>query len=105
VSRPDASAYSNPPSLHKRIIAFHRAVDRFRALFTRQARRIVIYWNVLTKPRRTYPMDNHSSTLVARHAGLDARIADESRRPSPDAIVIASLKKQKLRIKEALTRL
>jgi hypothetical protein len=50
-------------------------------------------------------MDNHSSALVARHAGLDARIADESRRPSPDATVIASLKKQKLRIKEALARI
>jgi hypothetical protein len=50
-------------------------------------------------------MDNHSSALVTRHAGLDARIADESRRPSPDAIVIASLKKQKLKIKEALSRL
>lgn len=50
-------------------------------------------------------MDNHSSALVARHAGLDARIADESRRPSPDQSVIASLKKQKLRIKETLARL
>jgi hypothetical protein len=50
-------------------------------------------------------MDNHSSALVTRHAGLDARIADESRRPSPDPIVIASLKKQKLKIKEALSRL
>ena len=49
-------------------------------------------------------MDNHSSTLVARHAGLDARIADEARRPSPDQAVIATLKKQKLRIKEALAR-
>jgi hypothetical protein len=65
----------------------------------------MIYWTMLTKPRRTYPMDNHSSALVARHAGLDARIADESRRPSPDATVIASLKKQKLRIKEALARI
>jgi hypothetical protein len=50
-------------------------------------------------------MDNHSSALVTRHAGLDARIADESRRPSPDQMVIASLKKQKLKIKEALSRL
>jgi hypothetical protein len=50
-------------------------------------------------------MDNHSNALVHRHAGLDARIADESRRPSPDAVVIASLKKQKLRIKEELTKL
>ncbi len=49
-------------------------------------------------------MDNHSSAMVTRHAGLDARLADEARRPSPDQMIIASLKKQKLRIKEALTR-
>lgn len=47
----------------------------------------------------------HSNALVSRHAGLDARIADESRRPSPDQGIIAALKKQKLRIKEALTSL
>jgi hypothetical protein len=51
-------------------------------------------------------MDNpHSSALLARHAGLDARLADESRRPSPDATIIASLKKQKLKIKETLARI
>jgi hypothetical protein len=103
--RPGASPDWAPPRDCQRTVAFHRAADRFRILFTRHGERIVIYWNVLTKPRRTYPMDNHSSALVARHAGLDARIADESRRPSPDAIVIASLKKQKLKIKETLSRL
>lgn len=46
--------------------------------------------------------NSHSSALLARHAGLDARIADEERRPSPDQGMIASLKKQKLKIKEAL---
>lgn len=46
----------------------------------------------------------HSDALTARHAGLDARIADEARRPKPDQMVIAELKKQKLRIKEALGR-
>jgi hypothetical protein len=46
---------------------------------------------------------SHSASLLARHAGLDARISDESRRPSPDQALLASLKKQKLRIKEALT--
>jgi hypothetical protein len=50
-------------------------------------------------------MDNpHSNALLARHAGLDARLADESRRPSPDPITITTLKKQKLKIKEALAR-
>ncbi len=46
--------------------------------------------------------NSHSSALLARHAGLDARIVDEERRPSPDQGTIASLKKQKLKIKEAL---
>ncbi len=50
-------------------------------------------------------MENaHSSALIAKHAGLDARIADEARRPQPDQTIVARLKKQKLRIKEALSR-
>ncbi|WP_380880134.1 hypothetical protein ACFB49_01020 [Sphingomonas sp. DBB INV C78] len=48
-------------------------------------------------------MENtHSSALIAKHAGLDARIAAESCRPAPDNALIATLKKQKLKIKEAL---
>jgi hypothetical protein len=47
----------------------------------------------------------HSASLLARHAGLDARISDETRRPSPDQTLLARLKKQKLRIKEALSRI
>lgn len=47
----------------------------------------------------------HSSAMLAKHAGIEARIADESRRPAPDMMLINQLKKQKLRIKEALARL
>jgi len=47
----------------------------------------------------------HFSALEAKHAGLEHRIAEESRRPSPDSSVIAQLKKRKLRIKEELTEL
>lgn len=47
----------------------------------------------------------HSSTLLAKHAGLDARIAAERCRPMPDETIIARLKKQKLKIKEALASL
>jgi hypothetical protein len=50
-------------------------------------------------------VDPHSSALLTRHAGLDARITDEERRPAPDQGMIASLKKQKLRIKEELAGL
>jgi hypothetical protein len=43
--------------------------------------------------------------MLAKHAGIEARIAAESRRPAPDMMLINSLKKQKLKIKEALSRL
>lgn len=41
-------------------------------------------------------------TLEARHAGLDRRIEEENARPAPDQILIAQLKKEKLKIKEAI---
>jgi hypothetical protein len=47
----------------------------------------------------------HSSALIAKHAGLDARIAAEARRPAPDSTLLAELKKQKLKIKEAIAGL
>ena len=50
-------------------------------------------------------LTTHSSALQAKHAGIEARIAAENRRPSPDDILIAQLKKQKLRIKESIARL
>lgn len=49
-------------------------------------------------------MENgHVSALSAKHAGLDARIRAETSRPLPDVILVASLKKQKLRLKEEMT--
>lgn len=45
----------------------------------------------------------HVSSLAAKHAEIDARLNDEQRRPRPDVVVIAMLKKQKLRLKEALS--
>ena len=51
-------------------------------------------------------MENaHSSALLAKHHGLDQRIAAENSRPAPDGVLLAELKKQKLKIKEALSRL
>jgi hypothetical protein len=44
----------------------------------------------------------HISALEAKHATLDQRIAAESQRPQPDTMVIADLKKQKLRLKEEI---
>jgi len=45
---------------------------------------------------------SHLSALKSRHADLDEKIADEERRPSPDATLVAQMKKQKLRIKEEM---
>jgi hypothetical protein len=50
-------------------------------------------------------LNTHSSALLAKHAGIEARIAAETRRPSPDGALISQLKKQKLKIKETLARL
>ncbi len=50
-------------------------------------------------------MSTHSSAMLAKHAGIEARIEAETRRPAPDMMLISQLKKQKLRIKEALARL
>ena len=44
----------------------------------------------------------HHSALEAKHAVLETRIAAESQRPMPDSRTLADLKKQKLRVKEAL---
>jgi hypothetical protein len=47
----------------------------------------------------------HIAALQTKHAGLDARIAEETQRPMPDMTVLARLKKEKLRIKEAMAGL
>ena len=48
-------------------------------------------------------MDNaHLSALTDKHAGLDVQISKEMRRPLPDQSLVARLKKQKLKIKEAI---
>ena len=44
----------------------------------------------------------HISALEAKHAVLDQRISAESQRPLPDALAIADLKKQKLKLKEEM---
>ena len=50
-------------------------------------------------------MDNvHLAALQTKHAGLEARIVSELQRPAPDMAALASLKKQKLRLKDEMTR-
>nr|WP_302675732.1 YdcH family protein [Sphingomonas faeni] len=43
--------------------------------------------------------------METKHAVLDQRIADEIHRPLPDASILATLKKQKLRLKEEIVSL
>jgi hypothetical protein len=45
----------------------------------------------------------HLDALVQKHAGIEARISEENHRPHPDDVVIARLKKEKLRLKDAIT--
>ena len=46
----------------------------------------------------------HVSALHAKHAGLEAQLKHETTRPAPDSFLVATLKKQKLRIKQALSQ-
>lgn len=49
--------------------------------------------------------NSHNSALMAKHAGLEQKIASEARRPNPDPYLIAELKKKKLRLKEEIAHL
>ncbi|MFL9842042.1 YdcH family protein [Sphingomonas sp. ST-64] len=44
----------------------------------------------------------HLSALEAKHASLDQKISAESRRPRPDQMIIADLKRRKLKVKEEI---
>ena len=47
----------------------------------------------------------HIRELTAKHRRLDTLIEQESRRPDPDTLELASLKREKLRLKEQLSAL
>ena len=48
---------------------------------------------------------SHTAALQAKHAGLEARLREELSRPAPDDGILQTIKKQKLRIKEALSHI
>jgi len=50
-------------------------------------------------------MDDLLESLKSKHAELDQMITRENTRPHPDDVLISDLKKQKLRIKDELTKL
>ena len=49
-------------------------------------------------------LQDRIESLRARHAALDTAIESETRRPLPDEVQIADLKRKKLRIKDELLR-
>jgi hypothetical protein len=50
-------------------------------------------------------MEDRVETLKQRHARLEYEIDDEAHRPLPNTIHMTELKRQKLRIKEEISRL
>ena len=47
----------------------------------------------------------HLSALETKHADIESRILHEEQRPWPDSTALARLKKEKLRLKEAIVGL
>jgi hypothetical protein len=45
---------------------------------------------------------SHVSALHLKHAGLERQIHEELNRPMPDIVVVQTLKKRKLRLKEVI---
>ena len=47
-------------------------------------------------------MDRHIATLAQRHAAIEARLNAERARPAPDSTQLLMLKREKLRLKDAI---
>jgi hypothetical protein len=45
---------------------------------------------------------SHVTALQAKHEGLERRLREELGRPAPDGSMIQTIKRQKLRLKEAI---
>ena len=50
-------------------------------------------------------LSNHLNTLKLRHSHVDEDIAIEQRRPSPDMTKLSSLKRERLHLKEEISKL
>lgn len=71
----------------------------------RLQRERVIYSSIPTLMKESKVMQEaHLSALSAKHSLIDQKIAAEIRRPLPDQSLLATLKKQKLRLKEEIVR-
>lgn len=60
------------------------------------------YLTITSQKKEMGMQQAHISALQTRHAGLDARIAEENQRPFPDMTTLSRLKKEKLRVKEEM---
>jgi len=49
--------------------------------------------------------EDRVEALRMRHAALESELKLEAQRPSPDDIVVAGIKKEKLRLKDEINRL
>jgi len=62
-----------------------------------------MFYSSPTRTKEITPMQSsHLSALENKHMVLDRQIVAESQRPMPDTRILANLKKQKLRVKEAI---
>lgn len=50
-------------------------------------------------------LHEHVDSLRAKHARLEQQIDEEQHRPMPDNTILVKLKREKLRLKEAITKL
>ena len=50
-------------------------------------------------------LHEHVDSLRAKHARLEQQIDEEQHRPLPDSGILIKLKREKLRLKEAIERL
>jgi hypothetical protein len=50
-------------------------------------------------------VEDHAVTLRMKHQDLESQLEAEISRPRPDEVLIAGLKKEKLRIKDELAQL
>jgi hypothetical protein len=51
------------------------------------------------------PISDRIRSLQAKHAKLETELDHEAARPMPNEAIVATLKKEKLRIKDEMTRM
>jgi len=61
------------------------------------------YFTSVSKKEMSMPL-SRAAALGARHSKLEKQILEEAKRPLPDAGRLAGLKRQKLMIKDELSR-